>query len=162
MTRPNKYKVDLQIVTKSFDIPNRFLIQRWVSETLSRYLPSAEVCIRIVDRDESQQLNAKYRKQNKPTNVLSFPSKLPESIKLDKHLIGDIVICADVVEEEAKAQDKLPHAHWAHMIVHGLLHLLGFDHQTQSQAEQMESKEIAILNHLGFSNPYRDEVNYER
>lgn len=162
MTIKNKYKVDLQIVPKCPDIPNRFLIQRWVNETLKKYLANAEVCIRVVDTGEIQQLNAQYRKQNKPTNVLSFPCVLPDAVALDKSFIGDIIICAEVIAQQAQAQNKTVESHWAHMVIHGLLHLMGLDHQTEAEAVLMESKEIEILHDLGYPNPYLDEVIYER
>src|SRR5690606_500913 len=111
-----------------------------------------ELSIRIVDRDEIQALNAQYRHKNTPTNVLSFPCELPPAV--DVPLLGDIVICAQVVQEEAAAQHKAELSHWAHMVVHGTLHLLGYDHMDDAEANEMESLEIEILNTLGFANPY--------
>ena len=105
-----------------------------------------ELTIRIVDEDESRTLNHSYRGKDKPTNVLSFAG--------EGEVLGDLVICAPVVAREAREQDKTLRAHWAHMIVHGCLHLRGYDHEQQVDAERMESREIHILRRLGFENPY--------
>ena len=117
-----------------------------------------EIGIACVDLDESQQLNLEYRKKDKPTNVLSFPSELPEEIlsMLDAWPMGDLVICIPVVLQEAIEQQKAPLEHFSHMLVHGVLHLMGYDHETSEQdAEEMEALEIEILTQLGFDNPYR-------
>ena len=108
--------------------------------------------VRIVDETESQQLNFDYREKDKPTNVLSFPFQCPPGIELP--LLGDLVICAGVVAQEATEQNKSLDAHWAHMVVHGSLHLLGFDHINDDDAAQMEAEEVTILQQLGFTNPY--------
>nr|VFK09154.1 MAG: rRNA maturation RNase YbeY [Candidatus Kentron sp. LPFa] len=115
----------------------------------------AELTIRIVDEDEGIALNKKYRGQEMATNVLSFPCEIPTV--LDLNLLGDIVICAPVVKKEIILQRNRPYnAHWAHMVVHGALHLLGYDHQSAIEARYMESMETAVLTHLGFSDPYRN------
>lgn len=108
--------------------------------------------IRLVDKDESQALNNHYRHKNKPTNVLSFPCDIPPEVELD--LLGDMVICAAIVEQEAQEQGKTIKAHWAHMVVHGCLHLLGYDHIEETEAQEMEALETAILSELGFPPPY--------
>lgn len=149
-----KYKVHLQNVSNVTDVPNRFSIQRWVNEVLADERDHAELTIRIVDEDESQRLNRDYRGKDKPTNVLSFGFELPDEV--DEALLGDLIICAQVVTREASEQDKTQEAHWAHMIVHGILHLLGYDHENDADAEVMESKEIAILARLDFPNPYTE------
>ncbi len=149
-----KYKVNLQIASASKNLPNRFQIQRWVTKALEYRLETAELCIRIVDEDESQELNNLYRHKPYPTNVLSFPSALPEEVKLEKPLLGDLVICAPIIEKEAAEQHKTLEAHWAHMVIHGILHLLGYDHIVDEEAEIMETIEIALLHSLGFANPY--------
>jgi len=113
----------------------------------------AELLIRLVDRQESRELNAQYRHKNKATNVLSFPADLPEEIGL--RLLGDIIICAPIVADEAREQHKTAEAHWAHLTIHGILHLLGHDHQAEEEASEMESLEIRILQSLGFPDPYR-------
>jgi probable rRNA maturation factor len=125
--------------------------QTWVDIALCDD-KDAQVSIRVVNESESQSLNKTYRGKDKPTNVLSFPMQLPDDI--DVPMLGDLVICAPVVEQEAREQNKSPQAHWAHMVIHGMLHLQGYDHVDDQQAEQMESLEINLLQQLGFTNPY--------
>ena len=121
-------------------------------ETQTEEQPDYELTIRLVDTVESQQLNHQYRDKDKPTNVLSFPFEVPEGIELD--LLGDIVICADIVEQEASEQHKALEQHWAHMVIHGCLHLLGYDHISDNEALTMEAIEIKLLAQLGYNNPY--------
>ena len=116
-----------------------------------------ELTIRLVTPDESQQLNAEYRGKDKPTNVLSFPFEAPPQVPIP--LLGDLIVCVDVVEQEAAEQGKTTTAHWAHMIVHGCLHLLGYDHIKDDEAEIMEGLEREIMAQLGFSDPYSDEAS---
>ncbi len=145
--------VDLQLACDNTEaLPLESDLTLWFSETVKAFRPQAEVTIRLVDEAESQALNRDYRHKDKPTNVLSFPFEVPEGIELD--LLGDLVICRQVVEREAKEQNKDLSAHWAHMVVHGSLHLLGYDHIEDEQAQEMESLEIAIMQSLGFTNPY--------
>lgn len=147
------YFVDLQIATQNTDnLPTDAQFQQWFEQAVQSFREQAEVTIRLVDEDESQSLNRDYRGKDKPTNVLSFPFDAPPGIELD--LLGDLVICRQVVEKEAKEQNKDLFAHWAHMVVHGSLHLLGYDHINDEEAEEMESLEISIMNALGFDNPY--------
>ena len=115
-----------------------------------------EAALRIVDAKEMQQLNAQYRDKNRPTNVLSFPAELPAEVTLD--LLGDIVICAPVVQEEAAAQGKPLAAHWDHMLIHGVLHLLGFDHESDAEATHMELLETQALATLGWPCPYHADT----
>lgn len=143
--------VDLQVEHSADNLPCKADITKWASAAL-RTDNDQELTVRIVDEPESQALNAEYRGKDKPTNVLSFPFEVPEFVPLQ--LLGDLVICAPVVEREAKEQGKSLEAHWAHMIIHGTLHLQGYDHISESEAEEMESLEINILNNLGFNNPY--------
>jgi len=147
-------QLDLQVAINEGDeeLPSRQQMQHWVELALDGRMPSAELTIRIVDEQEISELNQQYRNKQGPTNVLSFP--FDTDIELDIPLLGDLVICAAVVAREAKEQHKSLQAHWAHMVIHGTLHLLGYDHLTDSQAEQMESEEINLLQQLGFSNPY--------
>ena len=111
-----------------------------------------ELTIRLTDDEESQALNSEYRGKDKPTNVLSFPFEMPPGIPLE--LLGDLIICVGVVEQEAKEQEKTTEAHWAHMVIHGCLHLLGYDHIKDDEAEEMEALERDLLASLGYPDPY--------
>lgn len=144
--------LDLQQASTATDLPTEVELQRVLEAAVTPFQADAEVTIRIVDEAESQQLNFDYREKDKPTNVLSFPFQCPPGIELP--LLGDLVICAQVVAHEAQQQQKTLQAHWAHMVVHGCLHLLGFDHINDADAEEMEAEEIQILQGLGFANPY--------
>ncbi len=115
---------------------------------LKNKMPSAELTIRIVDKKEITELNSTYRHKNKPTNVLSFPFDMPEECEDEIPILGDIIICAEVIQEESLQQEKTVEAHWAHMVVHGALHLLGYDHEKDHEAEIMEAEEIKILEGL--------------
>ena len=148
--------VDLQNDAELLGVPEHKLFFRWVESSLQQSFADLEQTIRIVDADESESLNHQFRGKSHPTNVLSFPS---DSDKLDYDCIGDLVICASVVLEEADKQNKTAESHWAHMVIHGMLHLQGFDHQDDDEAGQMEALEIQILSTLGYSNPYN--VNYD-
>lgn len=148
--------LDLQIATESDTaLPTEAEITTWLDAVVQRFQDAAEVTVRIVDNEESQQLNNDYRGKDKPTNVLSFPFEVPEGIELD--LLGDLVICKQVVEHEAQEQQKPLTAHWAHMVVHGTLHLLGYDHIEDEEAEIMESLETEVMLELGFEDPYITE-----
>ena len=138
--------------------PSQKLFQQWVSACIVEACKDTEVCIRLVDRDEIQLLNRQYRNKDKPTNVLSFPCETPAEI--DISLLGDIVICTDIVLAEAKIQGKTPEAHWAHMVVHGTLHLLGYDHGDDSEANKMEKLETNILTSMGYPAPYPFETEH--
>ena len=144
--------LDLQLAVEQTNLPTQEQFNIWVDSVLTGYDKDFELTVRVVSLEESQSLNYQYRQKNKPTNVLSFPFEVPEGIELD--LLGDLVICADIVEQEAIEQNKEPHSHWAHMVIHGCLHLLGFDHIEDDDAQEMESLEIDILAKLGFNNPY--------
>ncbi|TVT58029.1 MAG: rRNA maturation RNase YbeY [Sedimenticola thiotaurini] len=144
--------IEIQHVHSADGSPNPMQFQKWAEAVLDNRLDQVELVIRIVDLEESQQLNREYRGMDKPTNVLSFPFEAPEVVESDH--IGDLVICAPVVAAEAAEQGKPLEAHWAHLVVHGVLHLLGFDHINDQQAEEMENLEVEILANLGFSNPY--------
>lgn len=144
--------VELDQLPKSVDF--RTWIQ--VALTVAQVHRPCEVLIRLVDEEESQGLNRDYREKDKPTNVLSFPADLPDEVvsSLPRVPLGDIIICAPVVFAEAKEQGKLYMAHWAHMTIHGVLHLLGYDHIEDDEAEDMEALEIQALAMLGYANPY--------
>jgi probable rRNA maturation factor len=150
-------EIEIQTVFESLGQPDQKQIQLWIDTALEGYDQDTEIVVRIVDERESAELNEQYRHKSGPTNILSFPVDLPEGIELD--LLGDLVICAPVLEKEALEQDKLLVHHWAHIVVHGVLHLLGYDHIDEAQAELMESKEIAILNKLHINNPYSEAMN---
>jgi probable rRNA maturation factor len=137
--------------------PTNALFESWVRAALKPRVADAEISLRIVDEAEIAELNHAYRGKNYATNVLSFPADLPPELNLP-HL-GDIVICAAIVEQEATEQEKPIEAHWAHMIVHGTLHLLGYDHIDDDEAEAMEQLEIAILSQLNYPNPYDSDAD---
>ena len=150
--------LDLQIAAEQSGLPTLAEFQRWANTALVD-TPSAELTIRVVEADESQQLNHDYRGKNKPTNVLSFPFE--SDVALTPPLLGDLIICASVVASEALAQHKSLEAHWAHMVVHGILHLLGYDHVEPAGAACMEHLEITLLNQLGYPDPYGDMPSHE-
>ena len=144
--------VDVQRVVKAG--PADAEISRWVDAVLrAEQRGEAELTVRIVDEQESAELNETYRHKPGPTNVLSFPFEAPPEVELN--LLGDLVICAPLVQREAQQQHKQERVHWAHMVVHGTLHLLGYDHLQADEAEDMENREIRIMESLGFENPYR-------
>lgn len=147
----------IQVASAFPELPSRARFKRWV-ETALRFLPaertvdSVELGIRLVDEAESAVLNTSYRHKNGPTNVLSFPAEAPPGVAWS--YVGDIVICAPLVVQEATQQHKPPLAHWAHLTVHGVLHVYGYDHECAEDAAVMEALEVEILASLGFANPY--------
>ena len=146
-------ELDLQIAVENEQgLPTEQDIQLWLDKTIPQFQENAELTFRIVDTEESHQLNHDYRGKDKPTNVLSFPFEVPPGMELD--LLGDLIICRQVVEKEAEEQNKPLLAHWAHMVVHGSLHLLGYDHIEDDEAEEMESLETEIMQTMGFEDPY--------
>ena len=148
--------LDLQLASASTDgLPSEAQLQGWLDGTILGFQQEAEVTVRIVDEAESNELNLTYRGKDKPTNVLSFPFEAPPGIELP--LLGDLVICRQVVEREAAEQGKPLMAHWAHMVVHGSLHLLGYDHIEDDEAEEMEALERDIMQELGFADPYLND-----
>lgn len=144
-------EIGLQNVADS-PIPDQQDFLKWVSLACEPQKPNAEVSIRIVEKNESRALNKQYRAKDKPTNVLSFPAEFPEGV--DIPFLGDLVICAPIVVHEAAEQHKNLEAHWAHMVIHGTLHLLGYDHIEDNEAEEMEALESALLQKLGHKCPY--------
>ena len=144
--------IELQIVFPSPGQPDKAQIQQWIDAALQDYGKDTEIVVRIVDIHESSQLTKQYRHKQGPTNILSFPADIPEGIGLN--LLGDLVICAPIIEREAMEQQKRLNHHWAHIIIHGVLHLLGYDHVKDDDADIMENKEIKILQALNISNPY--------
>lgn len=151
------YKINVQNALKEkITISNKSLINL-AKLTLGPHVKNAELTIRLVDTDEIKELNTTYRKQNKPTNVLAFPSNLPPNIKLKHHLLGDIIISPEIVGKESIELNKSFEEHMALIVIHGVLHLLGFDHIEDNDTQKMQSIEIAILNKLGYKNPYPEE-----
>ncbi len=146
-------ELDLQIACENeLGLPSKSQLLEWLNAVIPQFQPQAELTIRIVDEKESHQLNYQYRGKDKPTNVLSFPFEAPPGIEID--LLGDLIICRQVVEQESKQQNKPLFAHWAHMVVHGSLHLLGYDHIEDDEAEEMESIETELVQSMGFEDPY--------
>jgi len=151
------YQIDVEVNSSSTKIPSIENIELWISTALqSDELNQAEVSVYIVDEVEGQELNAQYRGKDKPTNVLSFPADIPDEVGVP--LLGDLVICAPVVEREAQEQGKTLDAHWAHMLVHGTLHLLGYDHVDDDEADVMEALETRLITQLNFPAPYTDDI----
>ena len=147
--------LDLQLAVDDSSVPAQACFRRWADAALDGRRKHAELTIRVVSAEESQALNATYRGKQAPTNVLSFAADLPQEVALP--LLGDLVICAPLVHSEAQAQGKTTEAHWAHLVVHGCLHLLGFDHESDSEAATMESLETVILDNLGYPDPYEQQ-----
>ncbi len=156
---PSPPVIDVEIVSDDKTIPAIDEIADWVRHALAAVpqpLQDAELAVRVVDAEEMQSLNGEYRQKDAPTNVLSFPvgeiDGLPAAAG---NFLGDIVVCASVVNSEASEQGKRPNDHWAHMLVHGTLHLLGYDHQIDTDAAKMEALEQRVLAQRGVANPYR-------
>lgn len=157
--------IDLQIATQETGLPTVEQLEQWVALATREQSQPAEVTIRLVDDEESQQLNLDYRGKDKPTNVLSFPAQMdefeaefdiPELMEElgDDTYLGDLVINAPLVQREATEQSKAGIDHWAHLVIHGCLHLQGYDHIEDAEAEQMEGLEIALLAEIDIANPY--------
>lgn len=155
----SKIELDIDIANEGFEGPDDNIALNWLDHLFSmpdvnlKKLPhnKASISFNIIGLEEMQALNLQYRKKDKPTNVLAFPCEIPN---VPNGFLGDIVLCAPQIELEAKQQGKDLMAHWAHLMLHGTLHLLGYDHETKTQASEMESLEIAILQTLDFPNPY--------
>ncbi len=145
-------QAEIQIVCRSAKIPDERQFQSWLESVFPQCDEDMEIVIRIVDKHESAVLNAQYRHKFGPTNVLSFPFQPP--VEMDVRLLGDLIICAPLVEKEARQQNKKFCDHWAHLVVHGVLHLLGYDHRDEQEASEMEAEETAILKKLEIPDPY--------
>lgn len=148
-------ELDLQIAT-SASVPTLEQFRRWCELALRQHQGDSELTIRLADEPEARELNRTYRHKDYATNVLSFPAEVPDEL-LDIPLLGDLVICPAVVEREAAEQGKSLEAHWAHLVIHGCLHLLGYDHIEDAEAEEMEALERELLAELGHPDPYRDD-----
>jgi probable rRNA maturation factor len=145
-------RIDVQIGGTRSGLPGVAKLRHWARSALAGRRRAAELSIRIVDAAESRALNRRYRGKDQPTNVLAFPAELPPELGLA--LLGDLVICREVVEAEASAQHKPVDAHWAHMVIHGTLHLVGFDHESADEAAAMEAIEAELLAEFGWPDPY--------
>lgn len=149
----NNVIIDLQIASENQEnLPTFEQFTQWATHAVRAETLEPEITVRIVDETESHHLNLTYRGKDRPTNVLSFPFECPQEVALP--LLGDLVICRQVVEREAGEQGKPLLAHWAHMVVHGSLHLLGYDHIEDEEANEMEALETKIMTELGFADPY--------
>jgi probable rRNA maturation factor len=155
LSAPRPLRVDVQTRVRTW-APRARDIATWAGTAIGRRAAGSELGVRVVGSAESRRLNARYRGKDKPTNVLSFPpAPLPGAREADRRPLGDLVICAQVVRAEAREQSKPLEAHWAHLVVHGALHLVGYDHEREAEAKRMERREITVLRRLGFGNPYR-------
>lgn len=150
--------LDVQQALEAADLPAPEQLLHWVEAALEKENHGVELVIRLVDEAESAELNEAYRGKTGPTNVLSFPFDMPPEVE-ETRLLGDLVICAPVVRREAAEQGKTEPAHWAHLVVHGTLHLQGYDHQTEAGAAEMEGLERQILARLGYPDPYHEEAD---
>ncbi len=151
------YYVDIQHECSDSVPVSDETLTNWVTLSLKSHREKAELTLRFVDAPEMIELNHAYRKQNKVTNVLAFPATLPKDIELDFPLLGDIIICPSVLRDESQSLHIGLNAHWAHIVIHGVLHLLGYDHINDSDTEIMQRLEISLLSTLGFANPYQTE-----
>ena len=148
-----RLQLSVQYAAARAGLPAKSTLQRWARAALhGSSRRRVALGVRIVGSAESASLNRRFRRRPGPTNVLSFPFEAPSGIRSE--LLGDLVICASVVRREARTQHKPLRAHWAHMVVHGILHLRGYDHLNLHDATVMEKKEIRILKELGFADPY--------
>jgi probable rRNA maturation factor len=136
--------------------PSGRSLNTWARAALGTRAGAVELAVRLVPPAESRRLNRHYRGKDAPTNVLSFPAEVSAAVQ--PRPLGDVVICPAVLKREARAQGKSERAHWAHLLVHGVLHLVGYDHEGDADARRMERREIAVLRRLGFANPYRAPV----
>ena len=146
-------ELELQLAIPDEGVPSREDFQAWVEAALVGRRDQAELVIRVVDEAESAELNQRYRQKSGATNVLSFPFQAPPPV--ESGLLGDVGICRPVVRRQSEEQGKAERAHWAHMVVHGVLHLVGYDHEESAQAAEMESTEAGVLARLGFPDPYQ-------
>jgi probable rRNA maturation factor len=158
MVVPMQAELEIRRATTSLNTPDDNQFQLWINAIDVRQDKSFALSIRIVEEPEARQFNREYRNRDYATNILSFPVELPEGLPVEvrQSLLGDLLICAPVVAREAREQKRPEADHWAHLTVHGILHLLGYDHEQDEAAIVMESLEIKILNKLGISDPYQD------
>ena len=148
-------ELDLQVASQA-SAPSEAQFRLWCEMGLRQRSADSEMTIRLVDEAEGRELNHTWRHKDYATNVLSFPADVPDEL-LDIPLLGDLVICVPVVAREAAEQGKSPDAHWAHLVIHGYLHLLGYDHIDDEEADEMEALERELLAELGYPDPYADD-----
>lgn len=148
-------ELDLQVASEA-SAPSEAQFRLWCEMGLRQRSADSELTIRVVDEAEGRELNNTWRHKDYATNVLSFPADVPDEL-LDIPLLGDLVICVPVVTREADEQGKSPDAHWAHLVIHGCLHLLGYDHIDDEEADEMEALERELLAELGYPDPYADD-----
>ena len=159
MTRgPTQLDVSVSYGLPRIGLPSAASFKRWAAAACVGRILKADLAIRLVDSKEGLALNRHYRGKDTPTNVLSFPAELPAGVDIPMPLLGDLVICAPVVAREAEDQGKALNAHYAHLTIHGVLHLLGLDHEDEREALAMELLEREILAGLGYADPYKDEI----
>lgn len=146
--------LEFQLESKSNQLPAQSLFKKWIDAVLKDTTQNSEIVIRVIDEDEMMLFNEQYRGKEGATNILSFPFDPPDEV--DSDLLGDLLVCAPVVEKEAQQQNKELEHHWAHMVVHGVLHLIGYDHINDVDAEEMERLEKKILESIKIDNPYEE------
>lgn len=151
------YLIDLQIATDEPIPVTEAKLVEWAQLPLRSHLETAELTLRLVDSEEMTQLNHQYRQLNKDTNVLAFPASIPDTIELEYPLLGDVIICPAVLSRESQEQNKPLEEHWAHIIIHGVLHLLGYDHIDDKDAIEMQAIESQLLIQSGYNDPYLAE-----
>jgi probable rRNA maturation factor len=148
-------RIDVQFASGHRPLPGRRQLRSWAAAALaSEGRSGAQICVRLVDEEEGRELNARYRGVDRATNVLSFAADA-EGLPADLAPLGDILLCVPIVVRESWEQHKPVNDHWAHLVVHGVLHLLGYDHASEDEARAMEGREIDVLERLGIPNPYR-------
>ena len=153
------YHIDIQHACEEKPPVADEVLSEWAKQSLRSHRDFAELTLRLVDPEEITSLNHMYRKQNKATNVLAFPATYPENVELEYPLLGDVIICPAVLKQESKTLKQPLIAHWAHIVIHGILHLLGYDHIDEEDATVMQAIEIQLLADLGFDNPYRGQLD---
>lgn len=151
------YYIDIQHACDDTPPVSDELLSQWAQLPLTQLGDSAELTLRLVTTDEIKTLNRLYRKMDKTTNVLAFPANLPKDISLTYPLLGDVIICPSVLLQESLEQNKPIDAHWAHIIIHGVLHLMGHDHLEDEDTATMQALEIKFLAELNFENPYQED-----
>ncbi len=153
------YHIDIQHANDEALPVTDETLRHWVTSSLLLHRDTAELTLRFVNIEEITSLNHLYRKKNQPTNVLAFPATHPANIELEYPLLGDVIICPAVLKQESLEQEKPLAAHWAHIVTHGVLHLLGYDHIKDDDTVEMQAVEIQLLAEFGFDNPYETEAD---